>query len=305
MRTIHYRVLLFLALSLSAACEQNELRLLLKVPKAVAVTGTPDSGYYVLTSDNQVYGYKQTSSGPQFTTKFALKDSGGGIDITLVPTGYQGSVLVTQWEQNQYQGFIYHYAADGTILGVWKTRHVPIGIDFDASSQQFYFSTLDSNEVYQAALKGGELRLVCTVPGATQLGPLTVNSKRQTVYVADYQGPLFEVNLATKKATRLKPSFVSPSALLFDDKTGFLFVADRIQRKVYAVDPSSQSSQIVVASAQITSPSGLASGLGSSLVISDEKSGTVLLSQVNPMSQRATPQQRATPPQRRASRSRR
>ena len=98
MRAIHYRVLLVLTFCWSALGQQPELRLLLKVPNAVAVTGTPDSGYYILTSDNAVYGYKQTSSGPQFASKFALKESGNGLDITLVQAGQQNSILVTQWE---------------------------------------------------------------------------------------------------------------------------------------------------------------------------------------------------------------
>lgn len=299
MRIIHHGVLLVLAFCCSALGQQPELRLLLKVPSAVAITGTPDSGYYVLTSDSAVYAYKQTSSGPQFAGKFALKDTGGGLDITLVQTGQQDSVLVTQWEPSLSQGFIYHYALDGKVLGIWKTRHVAVGIDYDSSSQQFYFSTLDSNEVYRADLKGGDPHVVCNVPGAMQLGPLTLDRKRQTAYSADNQGSLFAVDLTTRKVAQLKPTFVSPSALLFDDNTGLLYVADRIQKKVYAVDPDRQSRQTVVGSIQITSPSGLAPGPGNSLVISDEKSGTVLLSQLDS----APP--RTAPPQRRASRSKR
>lgn len=278
-------LIIFILFSLTLASgpatgQQSGLRLVLNVPKAIAVTGNPDTGYYVLTSDGVVYRYMQSSSGLQFASRFALQTPGDGLDLVVARIDQQDSVIVTQWVQNPFQGFVYRYAPDGKVLGLWKIRHIPTGIVFDPAGHQIYFATFDSNELYKADIKGGEPHVVCSVRGATQLGPLALDSDRKIAYSADKRGALFAVELDSKKVTQLKPSFALPSALLFDGRSRLLYVADHMQKKIYVVDPSAQKSRIIVESAQLTSPSGLASGPENNLVISDEKSGSILLAQI-------------------------
>jgi hypothetical protein len=279
--------------------QQLDLQLISKVPKAVAIDGLPSSGYYVLTSENIVYHFNVTGSTLQMTGKFALQPTGDGLDLAFVRAD-QDSVIVTQWSEKS-EGVIYRYSPDGKVISVWKSRHIPGGIHFDPSSNLAYFATLDSNQVYKLDLKANEPQLFCAVRGATRLGPIDLDPDRQIIYITDLQGGLFAIDLASKKSIQLKSSFGLASALLFHRGSRVLFLADRLQKKIYAIDIETQSIRVVAESAQMTTPSGLAPGPENTLLISDEKPGAIFIAQINAPSPvkalpKARPKSKARPP---------
>ena len=265
-----------------AAAQQTDLRLILKVPDAVAVDGLPEVGYYILAADNVVYRYSKADSGLQFVGRFALEAPGtNGIDLTFVRDNKQDTIVVTQWTDKLHLGFVNRYSPEGTLIGSWPTlRHIPTGVDYDPTSHRVYFATADSNELYAADLHGGSPHQVCEIRGAVQIGPIALDFDRHLIYAADREGALFVVDLQSKKVTRLSPSFGLASALRFDGKNRKLYVADNVQKKIYAVDLSTQSNRVIVDSAQITSPSGLAPGPEDTLLVTDRKSGNVYLAKL-------------------------
>src|SRR5262249_6959591 len=181
----------FLALAACAAAQESDLRLVLKAPNAVAVAGTPESGYYVLSSDGVVHRYTQTDSDFHYAGTFALHDPASPIDITFARVGHEESVLVTQWFQWTSHASIYHYAPEGKVLKAWNVRPIPTGIVFGPASQQIYFGTYDTNELYKVDIDEGRTHEICSIPNAVGLGPLALDSERQMLYAADKQGAIF------------------------------------------------------------------------------------------------------------------
>src|SRR5262249_28030644 len=227
-----------------------------------------------------VHRYTQTDSDFHYAGTFALHDPASPIDITFARVGHEESVLVTQWFQGTSHGSIYQYAPEGKVLKACNLLHIPTRIVFDPASQQIYFGTYDTNELYKVDIDEGRTHEICSIPNAVGLGPLALDSERQMLYAADKQGAIFAVDLQSKRVTQLRTSFAYPAALLFHSSTKSLYVADQVQRKVYALSTSTQRAQVVVKSAQIQGPSGLAAGPGDSLVISDKRSGSVLVMRV-------------------------
>jgi len=282
MRSIQ-RFLMSLAIlsGVTAAGQQADLRLVLKVPDAVAVDGLPEVGYYVLTANNVVYRYARADSGLQFVGRFSLQTSATGIDLTFARDNRQDTVVVTEWDDKLHLGFVNRYSPEGKLIGSWPTlRHIPTGIDYDPTSHLVYFATADSNELYAADLHGGSPHQVCEIRGAVQIGPIALDIDRHLIYAADREGALFLIDLQSKKVTRLSSSFGLASALRFDGKNRKLYVADNVQKKIYAVDLSTQTNRVIVDSEQIASPSGLAPGPENTLLVTDRKSGSVYLAKL-------------------------
>jgi DNA-binding beta-propeller fold protein YncE len=282
MRSIKsFLVSLAILSSVTAAGQQADLRLVLKVPNAVAVDGLPEVGYYVLAADNAVYRYAKVGSDLQFVGRFSLQGTAKGIDLTFVRDDTQGTVVVTQWDDKLHLGFVYRYSPEGKVIQKWSTlRHIPTGLVYDPTSHLVYFATADSNELYAADLQGGSHQL-CEIRGAVQIGPITLDVERHLIYAADREGALFVVDLHSKKVTRLSLSFGLASALRLDGKNQKLYVADNVQRKIYVVDLSTQNNRVIVDSAQIKSPSGLAPGPENALLFTDRESGGVYLAKVD------------------------
>lgn len=280
MRTARNGIFLLLVLITWAAAQGPDLRLVLTAPNAVAVAGVPESQYYVLSSDDAVYRYIQVGSDFRYVGQFFLQGPKNGIDMTLAQVDQQESVIVTQWMQGASQGSIYRYASGGKVLKVWTVQHVPTGIVFDPATRLAYFATYDSNELYAVRLdvEGAQPTLVSNIVDATNVGALALDSEQQIIYAADRRGSIFAVDLHSKRVTQLKASFALPVALLFYSPTKSLYVADEVKRKIYAVSIVTQRVQVVADSFQ--SPSGLAVGPGNSVVISDRKSGGVLVMRV-------------------------
>jgi hypothetical protein len=294
MRALCRFTLAVMVLNCAVAAAQQELRLVLKVPNAVAMDGFPDTGYYILTSDNAVYHYADTSGELRFIRKFPLQGTGDAMDLTFVRADGQDSVVVTQWASKAQitvsgsrmnLGGVYRYSTEGKVLGEWQTRRVAAGVDYDPTRRLIYFSTADANEVYQADLAGGVPRFVCEVTGAMQLGPIALDTPNQVLYTADTNGRLFSVSLRTKRVTPLKPTFALVSALRLDAERGILFVADSVQKKIFAISLVGQSSRVISESRLLTSPSGLAQGQGDTLMIADLKSGSVFSTPLTPGAQ--------------------
>ena len=281
MKNTHtYIFLLFVLVACAGA--QGPGRLVLTVPNPVAVAGTPESAYYILTSDNAIYRYVRVGSDFHYVGKFILQDPRSGIDMTFAKVGQQESIIVTQWMKGTSQGSIYRYASEGTVLKVWTVQHVPTGIVFDPATRLAYFGTYDSNELYavEIDIDGSHPKLVCNIVNAMNIGSLALDSEQQIIYASDRNGAIFAVDLHSKRVTQLKVSFALPAALLFHSPTKYLYVADEVKKKIYAISIAPRRAQVVAESVQIQSPSGLAVGPGNSIVISDKKSGGVLLMQV-------------------------
>ncbi len=259
--------------------QNPDLRLLLKVPNAVAIEGMPEIGYYILSADDTVYHYGTSGSGLQFSGRFSLQGTDAyGIDVTVIRDNNQDSIAVTEWSDKIRLGYVNRYSTEGRLIHSWSTlHHIPAGIDYDPGSHVLYFGTSDSNELYAVDIHENNPHYVCDVQGAAHLGPISLDPDRQLIYVTDSRGSLFVVDLRTRKTALLTSSFGLASALHFDSKTGILYVADIVQKKIYAVDPSSQNNRPVVDSAQIRSPSGLALGPDNTLLITDQRSGGVFL----------------------------
>ena len=281
MRSAH---LLFLALTImvcaTAAGQQSDLQLALKVPHPVAVDGSPKTGYYVLTQDKVVYHYIQSSSGLQFSSRFALEGIGYVIDLTFASIDLQDSVIVSEWDNHSRLGFIRRYSLQGKIIQNWQISHIPSGIGFNPENGQIYFTTADSHEIYSVDIRGGIPHSISEVRDVVQLGPIALDTKRQIVYVAAGDGRLFFLDLNSRKITQMGLEFELPAALRFDDQHRLLYVADQVKKKIYAVDVSTESGRVIAESEQLTSPSGLAPGPENTLLITDEKSGSVYLGKV-------------------------
>jgi sugar lactone lactonase YvrE len=257
----------------------------------VAVDGLPELGYYVLTEENVVYRYTKSGAGLQFSSRFSLNEEGRGVDLTLVRENQQISVAVTQWTGSLLRtGFVFRYSPEGKVISKWQTKHVPTGIDFDIVNHRIYFATADSNELYSVDLQGNEPKYACEVYGARQLGPIALDAERQLVYAADSVGGLFVADLASKKVTQLSSSFGLASALRLDSKRRILFVADNVQKKIFAVDLVTGRQTIIAASAQLRGPTGLAlDPEDNSLLITDQRPGNVFLAPLNSPGKRASP----------------
>lgn len=280
-------------LSFGAYAQQSDLSLLSKVQGAIAVTGAPGRGYYVLTSDKAVYHYTEIRAGRlSFAGRFDLQAPGKGIDIAFARVDQQDSVLVAQWAGSTFKGAIYRYSPDGKVIRVWKTGHMPGGIYFDPTRRQAFFGTFDSHELYRIDLNAADPQFVLDVFGARQLGPITFDPDRQIIYVADTQGTLYSVDPHTRKVAQLSSSFGLVSALFFESRSQLVYVADRVQKKIFAVNPSTKTIRSILQSAKITSPSGLTAGQGNSLIISDESSGGIFLKQLGTSSAARIPPQR-------------
>jgi sugar lactone lactonase YvrE len=276
MKRAHSCILLLVLVAYATA--QAPARLLLTVPNAVAIAGTPESAYYVLSSDSAIYRYMRVGSDFRYAGKFVLQDPRSGVDMTLAKVGQDESVIVTQWMKGTSRGSIYRYASDGKVLKVWTVQHVPTGIVFDPSTRVAYFGTYDSNELYAVEIDGdgSEPKVVRNIVQAMNISALALDPEQQIIYASDRNGAIFAVDLHSKRVTQLKVSFALPAALLFHSPTKSLYVADEVKRKVYAVSIASQKNQVVAESIQIQSPSGLAIGPENSIVISDKKSGAVM-----------------------------
>jgi DNA-binding beta-propeller fold protein YncE len=269
--------------SVTVAAQQADLRLVLKVPNAVAVDGLPEVGYYVLAADNAVYRYAKVGSDLQFIGRFSLQGRAKGIDLTFVRDSSQDTVVVTQWDDTLHSGFVYRYSPEGNVIRKWSTgRHIPTGVDYDPTRHLVYFATADSNELYAADLQGDSHQL-CEIRGAVQIGPIALDIERHFIYAADREGAMFLVDLQSKRVTRLSATFGLASALRLDGKNQKLYVADNVQRKIYVVDLSTQNNRVAVDSAQIKSPSGLAPGPENTLLFTDRESGGVYLAKAEPL----------------------
>lgn len=266
---------------LAPAAQNLQLQLVLKVPNAIAMDGLPEAGYYLLTIDDAVYHYANTASGLQFVRKFPVA-AGQPIDIALAPLEQQDSLVITNSLATASQqtrstlGQVLRYSPDGQLIKSWSVPHIPTGLAYDRGKRAVYFGTADSNELYRLDLPDGNPQYVCSVRGANQIGPIALDESGGVIYAADSQGTLFAVDLATKRTSRLSSSFALPAALRFDKAHRVLYVADQVDRKLYAVELTGKAGKrLISASRLLTSPSGLAPGRNDAILVADFKSGSV------------------------------
>jgi hypothetical protein len=279
----------FVALPLLLLGQNAEPVMALKVRNPIAISGTPGTGYFVLTDDGAVYRYVDKPSGLTFAGKFGLPTPGEAYDLTTTRAENRDSVIVTSWLNAQAIGWIHMISPEGKVLHSWVTRKLVSGLATDERNHiiyfSAYFSSAESNELYRIKLPGGQPEFVCTIRGVKRAGAIAVDSRTNTVYVSDpVGGGLIQIDILSKRSTPLSTALRLPSALYLQEETRTIYIADALQKAVYAMNlaGAARNLTIVSRSSKFRSPTGLAPGPRGTLLVADSQASAVFLLRTGP-----------------------
>ena len=149
---------------------------------------------------------------------------------------------------------------------VWTNlaqRGLVVGVVIDARRRSAYVTQAFDNVVHRLPLGEEKARPfeIVSLPQASRIGALALDSVKQRLFVADLDGSdIFVVNLGSGAVQRVPLKDVSdPRALAWSPATDRLYVADAGHRTVWAVDVSGGNSQTEAFSdKRIYEPSALA-----------------------------------------------
>jgi sugar lactone lactonase YvrE len=112
--------------------------------------------------------------------------------------------------------------------------------------------------------KGKAPEFVAVIRGASGLGPLALDTRRQRLFAADpLEGTVYVVNLTSHTSAVISTRLGEPRSLVFDESRHTLYVGDIAGRRVWKIDVDrNPPSRVLFASpstvAEIPSPNGLA-----------------------------------------------
>lgn len=157
----------------------------------------------------------------------------------------------------------------------WMAKTLLNGIAPDPEGYRLFLTGALTNEIYVFDLNNSAAsptQLFVAVHGSEVLGPLTLDSGRHVLYVADQRsGVIFAVNIESKSVSRLTQIGGQINALAFDSTHSTLYVADSVGGKVWSirVDPKIAKPRIYSASPDFRRPVALAVDRGGTVWVGD------------------------------------
>ena len=167
------------------------------------------------------------------------------------------------------------YDSKGKHLHSWKVGGAAAGasaVGVDSSHQTVYVASLIGGEIYRLELGGKqEVQYVLQIPGASRIRALAVDPARGRLFAGDaFDGRLYVVDLARRRAELLSQGFGEPSALAYDGRARKLYVADVARRKIWTIRVDMKTTAIATfSSVPFHEPLGLALDAAQNLWVCD------------------------------------
>jgi hypothetical protein len=149
------------------------------------------------------------------------------------------------------------------------------GIALDYTNRVLYISTPKDASIYSLDLRktGAQPVYLMQVAGAMRLGALAIDISGQRLFAADpFSGKVYAVAPATRQSSLFAEGLGEPAALAIGQAANRLYVADRVQRCVWAIrlDQGPHNPQRFWSSNNLHEPLGLAVDTSGTVWIGDQ-----------------------------------
>jgi len=259
-------------------------------PSALAVRASgnlvvldPVRGLFELSPDARVIRPVVQDFGGFRAIDFAVASIGRkeGFFVSMV---LQGSAIQQQAPVRETSKLV-QIGADGRLAAEWPMpagKVLPAGVAVDPEKQVAYIANARLPEILMVDLRkpGSHSQSLAYLRGAGALGPLTLDRRRQRLYVADVTvGSVYAVDVRLRRGELFAKIPGEPSALAFDPASGRLFVANAAAGAVHVISTSAQSPKPITLAekAGFREPRGLALAPAGSVWVGDSEAGAIFL----------------------------
>jgi hypothetical protein len=251
--------------------------------RPIAATKPSNGSLFILTAEGGVYAINLTATSESLVGHFALPSFGYPSDMTYGKVKSQPAlfVAISSPTQTAFKGKIQAFSTDGHPIKSWTSRNSISGLGYDVANSVIYFTSADSSEVYSiSTVDGSGPTVLCEVRGSRRLGSLSVDSARQLLYVADFDGgAVYMIDLKTKHANLLSGALGKPQALLLSSDGSQLLIADSAKKQVSTIllPVVATTPRILAKDSSFRSPSGLAWSDFGQVIVADDQANSVFL----------------------------
>ena len=237
----------------------------------------PGSELYVLDETGILHEYRVSENGLAEYGHLLVPSGFNASDMSFAQTETPHSLLIAGTRAGH--GVVLRLALDSRTLRTWSFQNICGGVDTGARAAVAYVATSDSNEIFRIDLKGTGISRVAQIPNASKLGPLAYDETHQDIYVADVAGGrVYQYSLAARSSRVFVTHLSAPTALVFDEITNRLFIADPGQGGIFAVDTrSARPVAIRFAMAPLQAPYGMTLISQDRVAVADHRSNSIFV----------------------------